>query len=115
MRLRGGEGTTRNINDRSAQEDTDEDITPTRRKGKVTMDNLPFGHVCDDIAVDNDTPYKQLYCQNVCGIYDREGIGLDSVFKGKNRYIHIQRNTWRRIEYNSTKSTKTIETKNVER
>jgi hypothetical protein len=40
------------------------------------MDNLPFRHVCDDIAVDNDTPYARLYCQNVCGIYDREGIGL---------------------------------------
>jgi hypothetical protein len=45
------------------------------------MDNLPFRHVCNDIAVDNDTPYVRLYCQNVCGIYDREGIGLDSVFK----------------------------------
>jgi hypothetical protein len=80
MRLRGGEVTIRNINERSAQEDTDKEITTTQRKGKVTMDNLPFGHICDDIAVDNDTPYVRLYCQNVCGIYDREGIGLDSVF-----------------------------------
>jgi hypothetical protein len=81
MRIRGGEGTIRNINDRSAQENTDEDITPTRRKGKLTMDYLPFGHICDDIAVDNDTPYVRLYCQNVCGIYDRERIGVDSGFK----------------------------------
>jgi hypothetical protein len=81
VRLRGGEGTIRNINKRSAQEDTDEEITTTQQKGKVTMDNLPFGHICDDIAVDNDTPYVRLYRQNVCGIYDREGIRLDSVFK----------------------------------
>jgi hypothetical protein len=53
----------------------------TNKKMKVTMDNLPFGHICDDIAVDNDTPYVRVYCQNVCGIYDREGIGLDLTFK----------------------------------
>jgi hypothetical protein len=45
MRLRGGEGTIRKINKRSAQEDTDEEITTTQRKGKATMDNLPFGHM----------------------------------------------------------------------
>jgi hypothetical protein len=66
MRLRGGEETIRNTNKRSAQEDTDEEITTTQRKGKVIMDNLPFGHICDDTAVDNDTPYVRLYCQNVC-------------------------------------------------
>jgi hypothetical protein len=43
--------------------------------------NLPFGHICDDIAIDNDTPYVRLYCQNVNGIFDRDGIGLDSTFK----------------------------------
>jgi hypothetical protein len=46
---------------------------------KVTQDNFPFGHVCDNIALDNDTPY--MYCQNVSGIFDRDGIGLDSAFK----------------------------------
>jgi hypothetical protein len=50
-------------------------------KMKVTNENLPFGHICDDIVIDNDTPYIRLYCQNVCGIYDREGIGMDSAFK----------------------------------
>jgi hypothetical protein len=49
-------------------------------KMKVTQDNIPFGHVCDDIAVDDDTPYIRIYCQNVSGIFDREGIGLDSAF-----------------------------------
>jgi hypothetical protein len=52
-----------------------------KKKLKVTNENLPFGHVCDDIAVDNDTPYVRVYCQNVCGIFDRDGIGLDSAFK----------------------------------
>jgi hypothetical protein len=48
---------------------------------KITQENLPFGHICDDIAVDNDTQYVRIYCQNVSGIYDRDGIGLDSTFK----------------------------------
>ena len=48
---------------------------------KMTLSNIPFGHVCDDIAADNDTPYVRLYCQNVNGIFDREGIGLDTTFK----------------------------------
>jgi hypothetical protein len=48
---------------------------------KVTQDSIPFGHVCDDIAVDDDTPYVRIYCQNVSGIFDRDGIGLDSAFK----------------------------------
>jgi exonuclease III len=47
---------------------------------RMTMDNIPFGHVYDDIAVDNDTPYVRIYCQNVNGIFDREGIGLDAAF-----------------------------------
>jgi hypothetical protein len=50
-------------------------------KMQITMGNLPFGHVCDDTAIGNDTPYVRLYCQNVNGIFDREGIGLDSAFK----------------------------------
>jgi hypothetical protein len=53
----------------------------TKKKMKVTRDNFPFGHVCNDIAVDNDTQYVRVYCQNVSGIFDREGIGLDSAFK----------------------------------
>jgi hypothetical protein len=51
-----------------------------KKKMTVTQDNFPFGHVCDDIAIDDDTPYIRVYCQNVSGIFDREGIGLDSAF-----------------------------------
>ena len=51
----------------------------TKKKMKVTHDNLPFGHICDEMPM-NDTPYIRVYCQNVCGIYDRDGIGLDSAF-----------------------------------
>ena len=54
---------------------------PTNKKMKLDVANLPFGHICDDIAIGNDTPYIRLYCQNVNGIFDREGIGLDSTFK----------------------------------
>jgi hypothetical protein len=53
----------------------------TKKKLKVRQDNLPFGHICDDIAVDNDTHYVRVYCQNVSRIFYREGIGLDSAFK----------------------------------
>jgi hypothetical protein len=48
---------------------------------KMTQENIPFGHVCDDIAVDDDTPYIRVYCQNVSGIFDRDDIGLDSAFR----------------------------------
>jgi hypothetical protein len=80
MRIRGGEGiednnrglTTSNIEERTK---------PTNKTMKITMDNLPFGHICNDIVVDNDTRYVRVYCQNVCGIYDREGIELDAAFK----------------------------------
>jgi hypothetical protein len=51
-----------------------------KKKMTVTQDNLPLGHACDDIAIDDDTPYTRVYCQNVSGIFDREGIGLDSAF-----------------------------------
>ena len=54
---------------------------PNPMKMKMTYQNIPFGHVCDDIAIDNDTPYVRLYCQNVNGIFDREGVGLDTSFK----------------------------------
>jgi hypothetical protein len=64
-----------------AEEDEEERTTVIKKKMTVTTENLPFGHICDDIAVDNDTPYIRLYCQNVCGIFDREGIGLDSAFR----------------------------------
>jgi hypothetical protein len=64
-------------------------------KRKLTIDNIPFGHVCDDIVIDNDNPYVQLYCQNVNGIFDREGIGLDATFKESNKweliYLHSMR------------------------
>jgi hypothetical protein len=55
----------------------DNKLKSTKKKMKVTQDNIPFGHVCDAIAVDDDTPYVRIYCQNVSGIFDREGIGLD--------------------------------------
>lgn len=56
--------------------------TETEKADKrITMKNLPFGHMCDDIPPDDDTPYIRLYCQNVNGIFDREGIGLDGTFK----------------------------------
>jgi hypothetical protein len=80
MRIRGGNGLE--ANDRGSLTDsTEEGTTSTTRTRKVTIDNLPFGHICDDIVVDNDTPYVRVYCQNVCGIYDRERIGLESAFK----------------------------------
>jgi hypothetical protein len=50
---------------------------PTKKKTKVTQDNIPFGHVCDNIAVEDDTPYLRIYCQNVSGIFDRDGIGVE--------------------------------------
>ncbi|OEU09351.1 hypothetical protein FRACYDRAFT_248200 [Fragilariopsis cylindrus CCMP1102] len=52
----------------------------TPKKMNITQTNMPFGHICDNSAIDN-TPYIRVYCQNVCGIYDRDGIGLDSAFK----------------------------------
>jgi hypothetical protein len=59
-----------------------ENIQPVKSipRKKMTIDNIPFGNVCDDIVIDNDTPYVRMYCQNVNGIFDREGIGLDAVF-----------------------------------
>jgi hypothetical protein len=47
---------------------------------KITQENIPFGHVCEGIEVDNDIPYVRVYCQNVSRMFDREGIGLDSAF-----------------------------------
>jgi hypothetical protein len=61
--------------------DEEERTKAIKKKMPVTTENIPFGHICDNIAVDNDTPYIRLYCQNVCGIFDREGIGMDSAFK----------------------------------
>jgi hypothetical protein len=58
-----------------------ERMKATKKTVKATQDNNPFGHACNDIAIDNDTPYVRVYCQNVSGIYDREGIGLDAAFK----------------------------------
>jgi hypothetical protein len=52
-----------------------------KKKMTITQDNFLFGHVCENIALDNDTPYIRVYCQNVSGIFDRDGIGLDSAFK----------------------------------
>jgi hypothetical protein len=60
---------------------TEERTKATKKKVKVTMASLLFGHVCDNIAIDNDTPYIRVYCQNVCGIFNKDGLGLDSAFK----------------------------------
>jgi hypothetical protein len=82
MRIQGGEGRkeieTENTTPTSNETGTKETKT---KKIKIIQENLPFGHVCDDIAIDNDTPYVRVYCQNVCGIFDREGAGLDLAFK----------------------------------
>jgi len=77
MRIRGGGGNEESIEGTTKGSEEE----GTTEKMKVTMNNLPFGHICDDIVVDNDTPYVRIYCQNVCGIFDREGIGLDATFK----------------------------------
>jgi hypothetical protein len=75
------EDTTATTEEEDKADSNKERNKTTTKKMKVTMENLPIGHVCDDIAVDNDTPYVRVYCQNVCGIFDREGIGLESAFK----------------------------------
>jgi hypothetical protein len=72
---------TRSKVERGKVTNNDNKSKSTKKKIKVTQDNIPFGHVCDDISVDDDTPYVRIYCQNVSGIFDREGIGLDSAFK----------------------------------
>jgi exonuclease III len=80
MRIRGGEG----IEEQGESQPTDNmegGTTSTKKTMKVTKDNLPFGHICDDIEIDNNTPYVRVYCQNVCGIFDRQVIELDSAFK----------------------------------
>jgi hypothetical protein len=66
--------------ERTATFNTEERTKATTKKMKVTQDNFPFGHVCDKIVIDN-MPYVSVYCQNVSGIFDRDGIGLDSAFK----------------------------------
>jgi hypothetical protein len=94
--------------------------TARKKKMIVTQDNFPFGHVCDDIAIDDDTPYIRVYCQNVSGIFDREGIGLDSAFN------EIKQASADIFTFNEThgdelsatarkKGTKIIKTTNVER
>jgi hypothetical protein len=47
----------------------------------ITKNNIPYGQVCDDVVIDDNTPYVRVYCQNICGIYDRKGIGLDVAFQ----------------------------------
>jgi hypothetical protein len=80
----GRKETTRNMkehNDRTQERNLEKASKTKWKEMKVTQENTPFGHVCDDIAVDNNTPYVRVYCQNVSGIFDRDGIGLDSAFK----------------------------------
>ncbi|OEU23095.1 hypothetical protein FRACYDRAFT_233261 [Fragilariopsis cylindrus CCMP1102] len=67
--------------DEGEEEDSVQNHNHHSNENEITQENLPFGHICDDIAIGNDTPYYvRVYCQNVCGIYDRDGIGLDSAF-----------------------------------
>jgi hypothetical protein len=66
---------------RQTRNNTKEGTTSVKEKMTVTQENLPFGHICDDIAIDDTTQYVRLYCQNVSGIFDRDGIGFDSAFK----------------------------------
>jgi hypothetical protein len=76
--------TTRSMkehNDRTRESDLEKAPNTKKKEMKVTQENTPFGHVCDDIAVDDTAPYVRVYCQNVSGIFDRDGIGLDSAFK----------------------------------
>jgi hypothetical protein len=64
MRIRGGEGIEEQ--GESRPEDNMEGGTRSTRKAMtVTKDNIPFGHICDDIVIDNDIPYVRVYCQNV--------------------------------------------------
>jgi hypothetical protein len=67
--------------ERTAKANKVDIATSTKKKMKVTRNNLPFRHVCDNIAIDSATPYIRVYCQNVCGIFNRDGTGLDSAFK----------------------------------
>jgi hypothetical protein len=79
-------GKNKNDNNKETEEEDgtnnneEEGTTTTNKKMKITQENIPFGHVCDDIAIDDDTPYIRVYCQNVSGIFDRDGIGLDLAF-----------------------------------
>jgi hypothetical protein len=67
--------------ERNTENNKEDRRQQVKKNMKVTEDNLPFGHVCDDIALDDTTQYVRIYCQNVSGIFDRDGIGLDSAFK----------------------------------
>jgi hypothetical protein len=67
--------------ERTAKANKVDITTTTKKKMKVTKVNLPFRHVCNNISIDNDTPYIQVYCQNVYRIFDRDGIGLGSAFR----------------------------------
>jgi hypothetical protein len=51
--------TTSNAEQRT-ETDNDNKSKSTKKKVIETQDNIPFGHVCDDIAVDNDTPYVRI-------------------------------------------------------
>jgi hypothetical protein len=55
-------GTTRTQTKTSSKEkhiehSKEEKTISATNKMKVTQDNIPFVHGCDDIAVDDDTPY----------------------------------------------------------
>jgi hypothetical protein len=80
-----GEGKNTNNKERVDETGTidsgEEETTGQLNRKKITKHNIPYGHICDDVVIENDTPYVRVYCQNVCGIYVREGIGLDAAFQ----------------------------------
>jgi hypothetical protein len=81
IRIRGGDESIGDKNNTDASNHLEENRSPQIRRMAVTDNNIPFGHICDDVVIDNDTLYVHVYCQNVCGIFDREGIGLDTAFQ----------------------------------
>jgi hypothetical protein len=42
------------------EESNNEGTKATKKKLTVTTENLPYGHVCDDIAIDNDTIHQSI-------------------------------------------------------
>jgi hypothetical protein len=84
MRLRGGDKTINNkesTEERITTTDIGEEVPRQPNRKAITTSNIPYGHICDDVAIYDNTPYVRVYCQNVCGMYDRGGIGLDAAFQ----------------------------------
>jgi hypothetical protein len=67
----------------------------TTKRIAINSTNLPFGHICDDIAIVN-TPYMRVYCQDLNGMFDVDGIKLDETFN------EIQNASADRFTFNET-------------